>query len=355
MRSIPLAVALIAVSAPHLAASAPVEPTGARVLHLAGHIGQPKALAAYQEMTGARFAPAGDALWLALDQTRPWEYALRRVEHDLTRLADEGRVANLSLTFTPPTRAGFETAGDRRFVETTDWDRRVDDLARVIRHVRAPVLLRIGCEINGAWKGHHPFVFPRAYRKVVERFRAQRVENVAFVFCIAAMGDRNVFAVNDLGEPKWYPGDDVVDWFGINVFRREHFDPAAPARGGRPNLAAFTESFLARPRDAGKPVIIGETTPVGEVVQSREEDPNAYGADDVWDAWFAPFIAFLDRHPEIKAVTLLPIDWRGTRWSDWGDARLHRSPLLARRWRQELEKPRWVHRDDLRLAVPRGL
>jgi len=354
MRAI-LFILAAALPAPRASAQpAPLEPTGARVLHLVGHIGQPKALAAYHEMAGPRFAPAGDSLWLALDQTRPWEFSLKRIETDLARLAEEGRVANLSLTFVPPTRAGFSTAGDRRFVETTDYDSRIDDLARVIRHSRVPVLLRIGCEINGSWKGHHPFLFPRAFRKVVTRFRARSVENVAFVFNIAAMGDRNVFAVNDLGEPKWYPGDDVVDWFGINVFRREHFDPTAPARPGHTNLAAFTASFLARAREAGKPVLIGETTPVGNIVRSSAEDPNDYAADDVWSEWFAPFIAFLDRHPEIKAVTLLPIDWRSTRWSDWGDARIHRSPRLVRRWKQELEKPRWVHRDDLRLALSAG-
>lgn len=330
---------------------APLEPLGHRVLHLAGHSGQAEALAGYQEMTGRRFAPAGDAVWLWLDQKRPWVASLKSVERCLARLADERRMANLSLEFTPPTRAGFSTAGDRRFAETTELDSRIDDLARVIRHSRVPVLLRIGCEINGSWKGHHPWVFPRAFRKVVERFRAQSVENVAFVFNIVAMGDTDVFAVNDLGEPKWYPGDDVVDWFGIDVFHREDFDPAAPTRPGVRSRAEFTASFLARARDAGKPVLIGETTPLGSVVRTREADPNDYEADEVWAEWFAPFIAFLDRHPEIKAVTLMPMDWRGARWSDWGDARLHLSPRLSRRWRQELEKPRWVHRDELRQAL----
>ncbi len=323
---------------------APLEPPDGRVLHLVGQIGQPAEGSGYARRLGPALEPAGENVWVGLGDVRPWDAVLSMLEGNLDRLAREGKLLNLSLGFRIVGARRFETGIDRRVAETDEYDDEIDALAAVLRRGGVPVLLRIGGEVNGAWNGHHPTFFPRAYRKVVDRLRAAGVEDVAFVWCVEPQGDSRIFETDARGATRWYPGDAYVDWFGIDLFRAETFE----RRG------TVTAELLAEARRRGKPVLVGETTPFGHVVPGPEDDPDGARAAAIWEAWFEPLVTLLDRHPEIKAVALMPIDWRRLkRFSNWGDARVHRSPPLLDRWRTELERPRWVHRGEWARVVAR--
>jgi hypothetical protein len=297
----------------------------------------------YVRMVGADLEPVGRSIWMNIPGTRRWSMGRDRLRDDLKLLKEKGLFLNFSLGFDQGGGESFETAADRDVAETDQHDALIDDLAAIVRDSGVPTILRVGAEVNGPWSGHHPYVFPKAYRKVVERFRAAGADNVAFCWCIEPRGDPAIDEKNAAGEYRWFPGNDVIDWYGIDVFAREDFDPGTNPRQQR--RSEVTRTLLKMAQRARKPVIVGETTPFGEDVPTGREDPNGLRARAVWKEWFEPFLAWLDANPQIKAVTMLPIDWSSTRtWSHWGDARIQQNRALSDLWRKELREPRWVHK-----------
>lgn len=336
------------------AAAAPAlfEPKGSRILHLTGGtVGQYDVPEIYSRALGPELAPVGDSIWMDIPGTRSWPGIRGGLQRALADLKAKGWMVNLNIGFDNGRVRGFSSSADKDVAETTQHDAQIDDLARLVRDSGVPTFLRIGGELNADWEGHHPFVFPLAYRKIVERFRAAGCDRVAYVWCVEPHGEGNLGAVDAYGRAKWWPGEDVIDWYGIDVFQREHFDPRAPLGGrqaagkrlGHVQMLGVTEELLAMARKAGKPVLLGECSPFQVNVPTAAEDPDGTRVKEIWSAWFEPFVAFLDRNPEIKAVAILPVDWSVTRnWPTWGDSRIQDNPRLLELWKKELSKPRWV-------------
>ncbi len=329
------------------------EPPDDRILHFAGTmLGQQQELVEYSRTMGDALQPAGIASWVVVEGTRGVSVDRHQLDESLRIAQNTGGLVNLALSFGVASEGG-STGTDYAVAHTTQYDARLDEIADTIRDSGVRVLLRIGNEINGSWNGHHPYVFPLAYRKVVERFRARKADNVAFVWCIVPHGDPEIFERNAQGEFRWYPGDDVIDWYSVDVFSPLHFSGlAGHGRNQADRFYLVTDLLLEHARRAGKPVLIGEATPQRMDIVSSREDPRGVRAEAVWTQWFRPFLAFLDLHPEIKAVTMLPVDWRKTSaWPDWGDSRIHTNSNLVGRWRDELSRQRWLHLADVAQAV----
>lgn len=133
-----------------------------------------------------------------------------------------------------------------------------------------PVLVRWGWEMNGSgysWAGSTNGAnmesgpkYVRAWRHVVDVFRAQGASNVKFVWCIDAWGRGPA----DGAKGKWnyfgnyYPGDAYVDWAGADGYQwpGSNYNTFG-AIFDDPNLSA---SFLTTMRNEHptKPVLIGE-------------------------------------------------------------------------------------------------
>lgn len=99
-----------------------------------------------------------------------------------------------------------------------------------------PLFIRFGHEMNGSWypwsewsdknrnqrrdpgeeTGNTALLYRRAYRNVAAMFR-QHAPNAALVWCpnSGLLGGQR----RDVYRP-WYPGDDVVDWVGLDVYER---------------------------------------------------------------------------------------------------------------------------------------
>lgn len=293
--------------------------------------------------------PIGESIWLDVPGTRDFTMQRTRLERMLAKLANTGRMLNLTIAFDDGTAAGFESGQDAVYANTAAYDAIVSEIAELVARQGLPTLLRIGGEVNGAWEGHHPYVFPRAFRKMVGQFRAAGATNVDFVFCIESHGDADVFGVDAEGNPKWYPGDAFVDWLGVDLFPVASF--RAPTAARRQNtraragkLSDIVDSVMRHARATGKPVFVGECSPYPHLVRDAKTDPNGEIARQVWRDWFEPFIAWLDAHPEVRAVAYCPVEWSAyDPYTDWGDARIERNPLLLESWRTELSKDRWIH------------
>jgi hypothetical protein len=137
----------------------------------------------------------------------------------------------------------------------------VDDYLRAqadaVRAFAAPVFVRLDWEMNGFWypKWSLPAVTPAAYvaswRHVVALFAD--VRNVAFVWAPNALdtsaGDGATHRTSE-----WYPGDDVVDWVGVDGYPQLDGSDVIGGADGLDDMARFAGAHH-------KPVVLSEWAP----------------------------------------------------------------------------------------------
>jgi len=191
--------------------------------------------------------------------------------------------------------------------------------ARYIKTLKVPVFIRPGFEFNARGRGYRVECYPAAFRRIVDIYREEGVDNVAFVWCyLPSRGVRNRLFFMD-----WYPGDDYVDWWSTDLF-------AVGSFWRESNLA-----FLEEARKHRKPVMIAESTPQFVGVTDGHRD---------WTTWFEPYFRLIELHPNIKAFCYINWDWsRYEKWSDWGEARLSQGQTLLRSYRREMMNKRYIH------------
>ncbi len=314
------------------------EPPDGQVYH--GASPNPADVDAYVAALGdPALEPLVEGVHMAIPGTRPANFAAS-VQRIVDRITAAGRVPHLSFSFT----VGDGEPVDEAIANTDRYDGMIDTVAEIVRAVNGPVFVRPGFEFNGSWNGYTAGTYPRAFRKFVDRFRSAGAANAVFIWCYEPDAPAD-FADEVDGEALWYPGDEYVDWFGLDVFSARHFDPAEPLadrRGLTPRGRA--EAFLAMAREHRKPVYLSEVAAVQIDITVSEADGRAD-----WEAWFAKWFGWLAAHPEIKAFNYMSQDYRGTRYdreSGWGNARLQDNAYILGRWLERLRQPRFVHRSS---------
>ena len=87
--------------------------------------------------------------------------------------------------------------------------------ARAAAASGGPVFLRFASEMNGAWTAYHgnPAHYRAKFRLVARAMRAE-APNVAMVWTPYCLPAGNI--------PAYYPGDDAVDWVGVNIYSVHH-------------------------------------------------------------------------------------------------------------------------------------
>lgn len=196
------------------------------------------------------------------------------------------------------------------------YDAEIDTLINILKVHNRPVFLRLGYEFNGFWNGYQATTYKQAYRYVIQKIRKAGLNQVASMWCFAIDSDEDNFM-------DYYPGDDVVDWWSVDVFGTWHFD--------RPELFAFMDSAIARKY----PVMIGESTPRRMSVTK---------GDSSWRLWFVPYFNLIRTYPNMKGISYINWNWTGTPWPDWGDGRIETAPAdLKKRYLAELNQPWWLH------------
>ncbi len=96
--------------------------------------------------------------------------------------------------------------------------------AQAARFSETPIFLRYASEMNGTWQAYSGD--PERYKekwRIVARVMRETAPNVALVWCPFSMPRRTI-------EP-YYPGDEYVDWVGVNIYSVHHHD-GDPARPG---------------------------------------------------------------------------------------------------------------------------
>jgi hypothetical protein len=304
---------------PRVDFGARLEPVG-RVIHGAGQ--DPRGFDEYRANFDAAHQPLVYMTYIGLcHPLRDVEDWGQRVRAELAAITPHRVVPQIGLNFTGGKDNGTGLDGD---VAAGKWDRQLSAFADAVASLQRPVFIRIGYEFEGGWNNYQPATFVAAWIHITQYLRSRGVP-FATVWC-AAGASSGWPALPDL--MKFYPGDQWVDWWGVDIFSEDEFT--------KPQLAVFLDASCVH----RKPVMIGEMTPryVGVL-----------GGKKSWQRWFAPMLHLLRTRPEIKGTAYINWEWRewsdrlGFSWHDWGDARLGSNARVREAWVQALQDPIFLH------------
>ena len=249
-----------------------------------------------------------------------------------------GFIPELSLFFVS------NIATDSIIAVSNQYDWILDSIITLCKDYNRKMFLRIGGEFNGAgpgWNGggYHPYYYVTMFRKIVNMFESRGFrDSIATNWCYEPDAANDFDSVDGRGA-RWYPGDEYVDWFGLDVFQSAHFDQSLPDGTGR-NITkkGKSERFLKMAREKDKPVFLSETSAHGINISSDNQD----GIND-WNNWFAKFFEFIDVHQEIKGYCYIDANWPVGAYPGWGDARIENSTYVTNKYIEEMKKSKYIH------------
>lgn len=218
-------------------------------------------------------------------------------------------------------------------------DDNIEAFCEVVKVLNRPVFVRIGYEFEGRWNGYKPKTYKAAFIRITKALRKHKIK-AATVWCSAGGSAGNLPLDTVM---KYYPGDEWVDWWGIDIFSAHEI------------LSKKTMEFCDGASQHRKPIMIGESTPryVG-VLKGKIS----------WDKWFAPYFTLIRERPEIKAFCYINWEWKywsdktGHKWDNWGDCRIERSEYVTQQYRKEMDLPLYEHAsrgDVVPVHAPDGL
>jgi len=185
--------------------------------------------------------------------------------------------------------------------------------------VGRPVWLRIGYEFNGQWTHFNQTCYKGAFQYITKALRADSFCNKA----VATVWDYTADSEFVGTFMPWYPGDEYVDWWGVNVFGDFHTAGSVPSNAGigSPYVLQFIEAAVNR----SYPIMLGETTPrqVGGNAM-----PNGCAYNDAWDSWYGPYFDMINNASlNIRSFCYINWDWWNSPGSapdcNWGQAEIN--------------------------------
>ena len=292
---------------PRLNQSAILEPKG-KIINGAG-----QDLTAYKNYWNVMHAQNKPLIYMTYlnlsDATSDWSNELKS---DLMSNAEKFQIPQIGLSMTID---GTPSAHYEQDVAAGLYDKQIKMFIDGLQSLAIPAFVRIGYEFNGvAWNGYVPTTYKNAFIRITNMIRARGIE-VATVWDFAMDGAMNFM--------DYYPGDEYVDWWAINLFSTSHFTDSN------------AKNFMDNAGVHKKPVMIGETTPRSVGVLNSQQS---------WNQWFAPFFTFIHTYPEVKAFCYINYNWsQYPQWSTWGDARLEQNTVVGGKFANEMDSLQYLH------------
>jgi hypothetical protein len=214
-------------------------------------------------------------------------------------------------------------------IASGDFEAKINLLYESLSALKRPIFLRIGYEFDGPHNRYEPEVFVRAYRTIAKAMRQN--SDILLVWHSYAMLPTH----RDIPIEEWYPGNDVVDWIGVSFFQ-----VGTEGYHREPNRSRVIE--MARLKN--KPVIIGEAS----AIRYTKRQKTLIG-QDYWDYWYKPYFEFIDANPEIRAASIIHVNWdtqNQHKILDWGDCLIDSDPVVEKNWRAKMNEKLWLPRTD---------
>ncbi len=240
---------------------------------------------------------------------------------------------------------GLQIAWEPRDLRDTEDGEYLSRFMEAAARARLPVFLRFASEMNGDWTSYH--ADPAAYREAFRRVAAvahSTAANVAMVWCPADSPEKGLDA--------YWPGDDAVDWVGVNFYSVLYND------GNRGRAAAWRHpedslDYVYRRYADRHPMMVGEWAATHRSVVDGLLR-TGFAADKI-----AQFYAAVPRrYPRVKAVHWLSLDTvryaQGARRLN--DFTLLSEPPVAEAYAKATAEPFYLGRvGDVATSVPRPL
>lgn len=202
------------------------------------------------------------------------------------------------------------------------YDSELNKFLDFVTDFNRPIFIRLGYEFDAPGK-YKPDLFVKSWKYFIDLSRSRGIKNLAFVWCACPYPGTEPIK-------KYYPGDDYVDWFGIDLFAVKNFE----------NENSLVESFMNLAKFHRKPVMIGESTPARTGVNRGKAS---------WDEWFKTYFNWISTHPNVKAFCYINWDW-GKDWKqpEWLNGRIHENETVRKNFVKELSKKKYIHRQTTR-------
>ena len=194
------------------------------------------------------------------------------------------------------------------------YDNEISMFIDGLQTLATPAYVRIGFGFNNIGNGYVPDSYKQAFIRITNMIRARGLE-VATVWDLALDGVTNYI--------DYYPGNEYVDWWGLDAFETVHFTDA------------IGTNYLASASAHNKPVMIGECFPRHIGVLNGQQS---------WNDWFAPFFAFIHNNPQLKSFNYRNMDAATQIFpSDWGDGRLQQNAIVGNNFANEMDSLPYLH------------
>lgn len=186
-------------------------------------------------------------------------------------------------------------------------DQYVRDFARSLKEYGHPVFLRYASEMNGSWTAWHgdPALYREKFR-LIARIMREEAPNVAMVWAPNYVGE------SDANLDDYYPGDEWVDWVGVNAYHEAYFlgDPGQSQmmndlyyQGKRTNPLDKIKEIYAK-YSKRKPIMLAETG-FGWATRKPHIREDAWAADALRRFYgYAPLL-----YPRLKAISYFNVDF----------------------------------------------
>lgn len=222
---------------------------------------------------------------------------------------------------------------DANKILSGQWDAQIKSLAQKIKSIGTPTFVRPGWEFgigfHGNWnpidigKGLTAEQFKEIWIHIYTIFQQENVNNVAWVW--------NAWNPQQFSYMDWYPGDQYVDWWGINYFNVTDIN------------AAGNDAFLEMALNHSKPVMICESNPANG-------EGNGATLAASWEEWYIPYFNKIAEYPHIKGFIYVSDPWEIGLVSYWPDSRINTtttdSSLLNNFVNEINNNPKYIHNDD---------
>lgn len=237
-------------------------------------------------------------------------------------------------------------------INAGELDLAIDELASGLPLLGRPAFLRLGYEFNGHWNNYSAPAFVAAWRRI----EAGIARNATTRDRVALVWDMSCDAVKEHGDhtdpTPFFPGAEVVDWWGINVFNK---DPGGQY-SSMPNASCVLD-FVSAAASGGHDASRGHGTSSGFPVLVAESLPRFVAGvtpGNSWEAWFRPYFETLLRgRANVKAFSYINRDCGHDPdarphcvGGQWGDARIQGPGLnetVGPRYSKALGGAEFVH------------
>jgi len=141
-------------------------------------------------------------------------------------------------------------AWEPKSLDDVTEDAYLDRFASDVARLDYPVFIRFAGEMNGDWTPYHGD--PSHYRekfRLVYRAIHDRAPKAAVIWCVNNIPDGPI--------DSYYPGDDAVDWVGVNFYNVLYFDNVRSRPADRVHPADLLQNVYSR-YSKRKPIAICE-------------------------------------------------------------------------------------------------